>query len=183
MSRRRKHLTQQELVPPTETQQIVRAKLSRGSNIFEVGTSVEWNSACMHALVLPSDCPIFTQAETADGRDLLCFLPAKFNKKLWIKRGGFVVVEEGDAGAEDKVTATIVKVLYEQDVKALKKMDGVWYAANLCLCAAFLGTCLAKPCRSCCHIAPMAIALRWLLATQSGLLCFHGSHVMQASCF
>lgn len=103
MSRRRKHLTQQELVPPTENQQIVRAKLSRGSNIFE--------------------------AETADGRDLLCFLPAKFNKKLWIKRGGFIVVEEGDTDTEDKVTATIVTVLYEQDVKALKKLDGVWPAA------------------------------------------------------
>ena len=66
------------------------------------------------------------QAETADGRDLLCFLPAKFNKKLWIKRGGFVVVEEGDTDTDDKVTATIVKVLYEQDVKALKKLAGVW---------------------------------------------------------
>lgn len=75
------------------------------------------------------------QAETADGRDLLCFLPAKFNKKLWIKRGGFIVVEEGDKDTDDKVTATIVKVLYEQDVKALKKLAGVWYAA--------LGTCHA----------------------------------------
>ena len=70
------------------------------------------------------------QAETADGRDLLCFLPAKFNKKLWIKRGGFVVVEEGDTDTNDKVTATIVKVLYEQDVKALKKLAGVWYAVS-----------------------------------------------------
>lgn len=103
MSRRRKHLTQQELVPPTANQQIVRACLSRGSNIFE--------------------------AETADGRQLLCFLPAKFNKKLWIKRGGYIIVEEGDADAEDKVTATIVKVLYEPDVKALKKLAGVWPAA------------------------------------------------------
>ncbi|KAL0039758.1 hypothetical protein WJX77_007021 [Trebouxia sp. C0004] len=103
MSRRRKHLTQQELVPPTDKQQVVRAKLSRGSNIFE--------------------------AETADGRDLLCFLPAKFNKKLWIKRGGYIIVEEGDVDVQDKVTATIVKVLYEQDVKALKKLSGVWPAA------------------------------------------------------
>ncbi|DBA81272.1 hypothetical protein WJX79_004041 [Trebouxia sp. C0005] len=103
MSRRRKHLTQQELVPPTDKQQIVRAKLSRGSNIFE--------------------------AETADGRDLLCFLPAKFNKKLWIKRGGYIIVEEGDVDVQDKVTATIVKVLFEQDVKALKKLSGVWPAA------------------------------------------------------
>ena len=71
---------------------------------------------------------MIVQAETADGRDLLCFLPAKFNKKLWIKRGGYIIVEEGDADVQDKVTATIVKVLYEQDVKALKKISGVWYA-------------------------------------------------------
>jgi len=55
------------------------------------------------------------------------FLPAKFNKKLWIKRGGYIIVEEGDVDVQDKVTATIVKVLYEQDVKALKKLSGVWY--------------------------------------------------------
>ena len=66
------------------------------------------------------------QAETADGRDLLCFLPAKFNKKLWIKRGGYIIVEEGDLDAADKVTAVITKVLYEADVKALKKLPGVW---------------------------------------------------------
>ena len=70
---------------------------------------------------------MIVQAETADRRDLLCFLPAKFNKKLWIKRGGYIIVEEGDVDVQDKVTATIVKVLYEQDVKALKKLSGVWY--------------------------------------------------------
>ena len=131
MSRRRKHLTQQELVPPTARQQIVRAKLSRGSNIFEVRSW--WRT--LNLPVSTEDCVrrcdqlndiLFLQAETADGRDLLCFLPAKFNKKLWIKRGGYIIVEEGDAGVEDKVTATIVKVLYEPDVKALKKLSGVW---------------------------------------------------------
>ena len=70
--------------------------------------------------------PRTLQAETADGRNLLCYLPAKFNKKLWIKRGGYLIVEEGDSDADDKVTATIVKVLYEQDVKDLKKLPGVW---------------------------------------------------------
>lgn len=126
MSRRRKHLTQQELVPPTANQQIVRACLSRGSNIFEVGTCklTDINWLCSFGKAF--HCLGALQAETADGRQLLCFLPAKFNKKLWIKRGGYIIVEEGDADAEDKVTATIVKVLYEPDVKALKKLAGVW---------------------------------------------------------
>lgn len=84
------------------------------------------------------------QAETADGRDLLCFLPAKFNKKLWIKRGGFIVVEEGDTDTEDKVTATIVTVLYEQDVKALKKLDGVWCASLIGLCSLIAASCIRE---------------------------------------
>ena len=82
------------------------------------------------------------QAETADGRDLLCFLPAKFNKKLWIKRGGYIIVEEGDTDVEDKVTATIVKVLFEQDVKALRKIPGVWYAMYSYILTSFTGLVL-----------------------------------------
>ena len=134
MSRRRKHLTQQELVPPTIKQQIVRAKLSRGSNIFEASRNCHtiWSlkpsrPSLNHLYTFSLSVFLIVQAETADGRDLLCFLPAKFNKKLWIKRGGYIIVEEGDVDVQDKVTATIVKVLYEQDVKALKKLPGVWY--------------------------------------------------------
>ena len=56
-------------------------------------------------------------------------LPAKFNKKLWVKRGGFLVVEHGDVDAEESVTGIIVSVLYEADVRHLKGLPGVWRAA------------------------------------------------------
>ncbi len=53
-------------------------------------------------------------------------LPAKFNKKLWVKRGGFLVVEHGDVDSGECVTGIIVSVLYEADVRHLKALPGVW---------------------------------------------------------
>jgi hypothetical protein len=55
-------------------------------------------------------------------------LPAKFNKKLWVKRGGFLIVALGDAGGTQSVKGTIVHVLYEDDVRRLKSMPDVWCA-------------------------------------------------------
>ena len=53
--------------------------------------------------------------ETADQRQLLCLLPARFHKKLWIRRGSFVIIREGDAAeGEAKVTATIEAILQVQ---------------------------------------------------------------------
>jgi hypothetical protein len=79
-------------------------------------------------------------------------MPNKFNKMLWVKRGGYVIVEGGmNASAADsqpqpgrplqgqlqgqgaaaagenggKVTGTIVAVLYADHIKQLKK-QGVW---------------------------------------------------------
>lgn len=51
------------------------------------------------------------QVETADQRQLLCLLPARFHKKLWIRRGSFVIIREGNAEGEAKVTATIEAIL------------------------------------------------------------------------
>ncbi|GAB4820131.1 hypothetical protein N2152v2_007177 [Parachlorella kessleri] len=84
---------------PQEGQQIVRACGSRGSNLIEV--------------------------EYPDGRSTLCLLPAKFHKKLWIKKGSFLYIE-AVAEADSSVTGQIVRVLYEDDVKQLKKVPGVW---------------------------------------------------------
>lgn len=58
-------------------------------------------------------------------------MPAKFNKKLWVRRGGYVIVEhihdqEGGGDPNTKVTGTIVAVLYEDHIKQLKKIEGVW---------------------------------------------------------
>lgn len=104
MSKWRKHVTSPDYVePPRDGQEIVRAVGSRGSNLIEV--------------------------ELAGGECTLCLLPAKFNKKLWVKRGGYLIVALGDAEGTQSVKGTIVHVLYEDDVRRLKSMPDVWPAA------------------------------------------------------
>lgn len=92
---------QQDVGPPQEGQAIVRALGSRGSNLVEV--------------------------EYPDGRTTLVLMPARFNKKLWVKRGGYLVIEDSpQAEADTKVTGSIVAVLYDEHIKALAKLPGVW---------------------------------------------------------
>mmetsp|Transcript_16659 Transcript_16659/g.28595 ORF Transcript_16659/g.28595 Transcript_16659/m.28595 type:complete len:232 (+) Transcript_16659:130-825(+) len=138
---RRKHVTRglEHVEAPTDTQRIVHVIGTRGGNIVEVSYP--------------------------DGSTTLCMLPSKFNKTLWIKRGGYVLIEEGQVatatqsasqgpgdpagkpgppetgtGGEEsaqsrgapissrgnKVTGTIAAILYDQQVRQLKRMKGVW---------------------------------------------------------
>lgn len=66
------------------------------------------------------------QVEFPEGRTTLCLLPAKFHKKLWIKRGSFLIVEGAADEVDGRVTGQILRVLYEDQVKHLKRMAGVW---------------------------------------------------------
>ncbi len=92
------------------------------------------------------------QVTLPDGRSTLCLLPNKFNKKLWLKRGGYAIIEEAPASqqpaqGEDadaateaaaaapsqqqhqqgtKITGTIVAVLYDEHIRELKKIPGAW---------------------------------------------------------
>ena len=48
---------------------------------------------------------------------------------LWVKRGGYLIVETGDgSGAQHDgaVTGTIVRVLYKDDIRTLKRRYDVW---------------------------------------------------------
>ena len=77
------------------------------------------------------------QVETADQRQLLCLLPARFHKKLWIRRGSFVIIREGAAAeGEAKVTATIEAVLQVQSkdhAASFGEMAGLTcHAASIC---------------------------------------------------
>lgn len=65
------------------------------------------------------------QVEFPDGRTALCLLPAKFHKKLWVKKGNYLVVE-GAAEEDTRVTGEISAVLFADHVKQLKRMPGVW---------------------------------------------------------
>ncbi|KAI8471821.1 MAG: hypothetical protein J3K34DRAFT_520188 [Monoraphidium minutum] len=104
---RRKYITQQSLTqevqPPGPDESIVRALGARGGNIVEV--------------------------EHPDGRATLVLMPARFNKKLWVRRGGFLIIDESAEAQEDassRVTGTIVSVLYDEHVRKLQKLPGVW---------------------------------------------------------
>ncbi len=79
--------------------------------------------------VFIKQCILDLQVKLATGEQTLCMLPAKFNKKLWVKRGGYLIVEHGGVDGGESVTGTIVSVLYEADVRHLKSLPGVWCAA------------------------------------------------------
>jgi probable RNA-binding protein EIF1AD len=66
------------------------------------------------------------QVELVGGRTTLAMLPNKFNKKLWIRKGGYVIVEEEEkAAADSKVSGLIISILYDEHIKQLKKR-GEW---------------------------------------------------------
>lgn len=127
MSRSRKHVTMEldeHVQPPGPAQSLVRALGSRGSNLIAV-SSKNYQALSIHAGREPFLCP--SQVEFPDGRQTLVLMPAKFNKKLWVKRGGYLLVEDSPAAGDDsKITGTIVSVLYDDHIKQLSKMPGVW---------------------------------------------------------
>ncbi|KAL6782639.1 hypothetical protein ACKKBG_A07560 [Auxenochlorella protothecoides x Auxenochlorella symbiontica] len=65
------------------------------------------------------------EVEFPCGRRTLCLIPARFHKKLWIKNGNFLIVEEVEA-IDAAVSGQIVKVLYADHVKQLQRIPGVW---------------------------------------------------------
>ncbi|BBM98025.1 probable RNA-binding protein EIF1AD [Marchantia polymorpha subsp. ruderalis] len=102
MSRGRRNLKQGSLEgcpEPLPGQILMRVVAMRGSNVIEV--------------------------EDADAQKTLCMLPAKFHKSMWIKRGNFVLVDEGDREkareAGNKVTGTVAQVLYDEHLRELRK--------------------------------------------------------------
>lgn len=107
----KKHAKQKQLYTlasiENEAQSVGRAITLRGGNLVDV--------------------------ELADGSGVLCEIPSRFSKTIWIKRGDYLIVEiygevKTQAGTkESKIKATIVHVLQLDDIKQLKK-DGDWPA-------------------------------------------------------
>ena len=52
----------------------------------------------------------------------------RFQKKLWVKNGGFLIIDKAAEAEVDgsKITGTIAAVLYAEHIKQLKKEKGVW---------------------------------------------------------
>jgi probable RNA-binding protein EIF1AD len=67
-------------------------------------------------------------AELPDGKPILAELEAKFRSTVWIKRGGYVLVDTSSlADRENKLDGEIVNVV--RDEKAWRKMS-YWYVQN-----------------------------------------------------
>lgn len=67
----------------------------------------------------------------ADGSELLCSIPSRFSKKIWIKRGDYLIVElyrtdkAPSPKKESKIKASVVHILQNDSIKQLKK-DKLW---------------------------------------------------------
>eukprot|EP00455_Lapot_gusevi_P011996 TRINITY_DN1562_c0_g1_i5.p2 TRINITY_DN1562_c0_g1~~TRINITY_DN1562_c0_g1_i5.p2 ORF type:complete len:106 (+),score=15.67 TRINITY_DN1562_c0_g1_i5:118-435(+) len=99
----RKHVTRNALeafpVPDTAAGQLIASVVgNRGANIIEV-------------------CDPNRNA-------FLCRVPSKFNKLIWIKRGGHVIVLLDQNIDEDvKVRGEVLHVLQKDQIKHLKKIN------------------------------------------------------------
>ncbi|CAI5979129.1 unnamed protein product [Closterium sp. NIES-64] len=67
--------------------------------------------------------PLPPQLEDGSGTAMLCMLPAKFHRMLWLKRGSFVVADVSAAEEVDKaggrVRGSITAVLFDHHIKEL----------------------------------------------------------------
>ncbi|KAG7400570.1 putative RNA-binding protein eif1ad [Phytophthora boehmeriae] len=93
---------------PKENELIVRVIALRGSNLFEI--------------------------VDAAGAKSVTMLPTKFRKLIWVKRGDFLIVSEGDGGetttakgTKGAVTSIVEHILYKEQIKNLKNKN-LWPA-------------------------------------------------------
>ena len=95
-----------KLPEPTPTQAIVVIKSMPGGNLLSVAD--------------------------ADGNTFLCRLPSKFRNRMWVLKGGYLIVDKAqgdeDGDALGKVQATLAHHLYKDQIKHLKNR-GLWPAA------------------------------------------------------
>jgi len=105
MSHSRKHILLdclQNFPIPTTEERVVRVLQLRGSNVCEV--------------------------EHTDGEHVLCTIPNKFHKLIWIKKGNFLIVRnppELTNLRNRKIKAVVVHVLSPTQIKYLVK-ENLW---------------------------------------------------------
>ena len=83
------------------------------------------------------------QVEFPYGKRTLCIIPAKFHKKLWIRNGSYLMVE-ADRNIEAAVSGQVTRVLFDEHVKQLQRMPGVWcvrWGVAVCFAKARLWAC------------------------------------------
>jgi len=115
---KKKHVTKEvldEYVLPEPHQRIVQIVAGKGNNLHQVFDPQEQSATRSFSVV----------GDTSDAEEgkYLVSMPTKFRKSVWIKRGDFVIVEPIEEG--DKVKAEIVRILYKEQVKHIKK-ENLW---------------------------------------------------------
>lgn len=87
-------------------------------------------TTCAHTAPPPK------QVEFPDGKHTLCIIPAKFHKKLWIRNGSYLMVE-ADRDIEAAVSGQVTRILFDEHVKQLQRMSGIWCVRwGVAVCAA-----------------------------------------------
>lgn len=115
---KKKHVTKEvldEYVLPEPHQRIVQIVAGKGNNLHLVFDPQEQSAT--------SGTSVVGDNSDAEEGKYLVSMPTKFRKSVWIKRGDFVIVEPIEEG--DKVKAEIVRILYKEQVKHIKK-ENLW---------------------------------------------------------
>jgi len=100
MSHSRKHMTHDALTSypePNDKERVARVLELRGSNICEI--------------------------EYEDGERVLCQIPTRFRKLIWIRRGNYVIVKQPSNITNYKVRALVEHVLFPEQIKHLRRIS------------------------------------------------------------
>lgn len=100
MSKARKHLTKSNGLPvPTEKEKIVKVLEIRGSNQVN--------------------------CQFPNGSEILCLMPNKFQKVIWISKGHYLIIKEAEVTSNTsgfQIKGIIVHILQDDAVKNLRKL-------------------------------------------------------------
>jgi len=68
---------------------------------------------------------VFEFVKPSQGEALLCSLPRKYNKLVYLKPGSFVIVERtaGETKKDGKINYEVVQILMEKQIKHLKQKN------------------------------------------------------------
>ena len=99
--------------------------MGRGKRVESVLSSLPEPSASQQVVVV-TGIPggNLLQVEAADGSAFLCRVPAKFRNRVWVLKGGYLIVEmvagDEDGAAVGKVQASLAHHLYRDQIKHLR---------------------------------------------------------------
>lgn len=86
-------------------------------------TSPQLESGDMIARVLDFRGSNILQVELPDGHISLARMPNKFQKIAWVRKGGFLIIQQGQVDGKEKVDCEVKAVLYPVQVKTMRRQS------------------------------------------------------------